>query len=65
MKAEIIESPNDETKPAIKLVAESTEDQTVLWCLSTMGPTRYDLVANETSGDARVSSITLEHYLAS
>ena len=65
MKAEILESPNDVTKPAIKLVAESAEDQTVLWCLSVMGPTRYDLVANEDSGDAKVAALILEHYAAS
>lgn len=61
----IIESPNDVTKPAIKLVAESDEDQTVLWCLSKMGPSRYDLIANEDGGNARVAFLVLEDYAAS
>ncbi len=60
MKVKIIEAPSNPDKPAIRIIAESEEDHTVLWCLSKLGPARYDLIANDDAGDARVSSLVLE-----
>ena len=60
MKVNIVESPSNANTPALQLLAESDEDQTVLWCLSVLGPEMYEMHANHDAGDARASSIILK-----
>ena len=60
MKAYIVEAPHDETLPAIRLQAENDEEQTILWCLSQLGPEQYKIAENHEGGEGKVTDIILE-----
>lgn len=64
MKVELVEAPGDDDKPAVKIIANSTEEQNILWCLFKLGPETWRMVEEAENGGAKVASIIFEDAAA-
>ena len=64
MKVELVEAPGDDSKPAVKITAKSTEEQNILWCLFRLGPETWRMVEEHENGGAQVLSIVFEDATA-